>query len=572
MSEKVTRGVSVAPVILASTTKAKGTDMQWQLLVRPSLLVAFAGACSAPAAKRTVAVTVSPASTGVLTCSQASFTATVTGSDDTTVTWSLTPEGVGSLDAAGTYTAPLATPAPNSVSVTATSAADPTAQGSADVTLATAFPGAARTLDGSTSLIGGVFPHSLATSGARIYAVWSTEASSSPSLMVARSDDAGATWKPAVGATKVTFANGVSGTFDCVAIAIDAGSPDVIYAYASVRSENDLGDAAAQASGGPTSLLAVSTDGGATFTTSVMQVGGTAGGPNGGWDQVGICGDVASPAANAVVVESPGGYDGDGNPDIAIWADGNRGAGFSTGVAQDGDYVADGVTHALDNLQGDHDLGVAQNGGSDDAGGAPESPRLFTDGTGRLCLTYKGLTGGGATAHVYLQCSDALAKTFSAPLVVDPGSLASTPLTSPVGGFGPNQSVAELWSTGLTDGHLLVATSTDGGETFGAQTPIPTYVLPDGSQAPATNPSIGYDAAGILWIGYRAYDGAGHGRLVVDKSCDGGKTWSGAVLVNGPEEAIVDGQLPALVMTPGGAPQLAATLGDHRVLFSLTPS
>ncbi|MEB2310351.1 MAG: sialidase family protein [Sorangiineae bacterium] len=545
--------------------------MKWQSLAGSSLLVAFAGACSAPASKRTVTVTVSPVSTDVLTCSQTSFTATVTGSDDATVTWSLAPPGVGSLDAAGTYTAPLATPAPNGVTVTATSAAEPSAQGSAAVTLATAFPGPARTIDGSTALVGGVFPHSLATSGARIYAVWSTAASASPSLMVARSDDAGATWKPAVGATKVNLANGATEPIDCVALAIDAGDPDVVYAYGSVRDRNDLGDAAAQASGGPTSFLAVSTDGGATFTTSVMQVGGAAGGVD-GWDQVGICGDVASPAANAVVVESPGGYNGDGNPDIAIWADGSRGAGFRTGVAQDGDYVAHGVTHALDNLQGDHDIGVAQNGSSDDAGGATESPRLLTDGKGRLCLTYKGLTDGGVAAHVYLQCSDALAKTFSAPLVVDPQSPAGTPLTSPVGAFGPNQSVAELWSTGLTDGQLLVATSSDGGETFGAQTAIPTYLLPDQSRAPATNPSIGYDAAGILWIGYHAYDGALHARLVVDKSCDGGKTWSGAVLVNGPEETIVDGQLPALVMTPGRAPQLAASAGNHRVLFSLTPS
>lgn len=554
--------------------------MRLRSIIGPSIIATFAVACgssSTPndpgASGDPVVVAVIPATADVLTCSQETFAAEVTGSSDTSVTWSLAPADAGSIDASGVYTAPTATPAPNTVSITATSVADSTAQGTATATLATAFPSASRTITGSTALTGGVFPHSVATSGARVYAVWSTAASASPSLMVARSDDAGVTWKNTVTAARVTVESDATDQFDCMAIAIDAGDPDIVYVYGRMPSENDLGDAAAEGNGGETSLLAISTDGGTTFTTTVMQVGGSAGGPNGGWDQVGICGDVASPSPNTVVVESPGGYNGDGNPDIAIWADANRGAGFATGLAADGDYLANGYTDALDILQGDHDIVVAQNGGTDDANGATESPRLFTNGSGRLCITYMGTTGNGSQSHVYVQCSDDLAKTFSAPLVVDPQNPADAALTSPIGAFGPNGSVAELWSTGLTDGRLLVATSTDGGKTFGAPAPIPTYVLPDQSHAPPANPSIAYDAAGILWVAYYADDGSSHDRLVVDKSCDGGTTWSGAVLVNGPESSLTDGlKLPTLVMTPGAAPALAASATDHRVIFSLTPS
>jgi len=539
-----------------------------------SFLVALASACNSTVSSGPVSVTVSPASADVLTCSTKTFAAAVVGSDDTSVTWSVTPSGVGSIDATGVYTAPIATPSPDGVSVMATSVADPTARGTATATLATAFPGAARAIPGSTELTDGVFPHSLATSGSRVYAVWSTEPSLAPSLMVARSDDAGATWKAAVTAMHVAVTNNNADPFDCMSIAIDAGNPDVVYVYGRVPDPTDLGDAAAGGSGGVTGLLAVSTDGGQTFATTVMQVGGTAGGPNNGWDQVGICGDVASPAPDTVVVESPGGYNGDGNPDIAIWSDASRGAGFATGTTTPGDYLANGYTDALDDLQGNHDIDVAQNGGTDDTNGATESPRLFTDGKGRLCITYEGdtyPTNGDTQSHVYVQCSTDAAKTFSAPLAADPQNPINTYLTSPIGALGPNQTAAELWSTGFADKRLLVATSTDAGNTFGAPVSIPTYVLPDQSHAAPANPNVAYDAAGVLWVAYYAYDGYTFDRLVVDKSCDNGKTWSGAVLVNGPEGAITNYTFPTLVMTPGDAPQLAATAKDHRVLFSLAP-
>jgi uncharacterized protein (TIGR03437 family) len=72
--------------------------------------------------------------TATLTASQsAQFTATVTGSTNTSVTWSMTPS-LGSLSN-GLYTAPSVINAAQSVTVTATSAADPTKSASATVQL-----------------------------------------------------------------------------------------------------------------------------------------------------------------------------------------------------------------------------------------------------------------------------------------------------------------------------------------------------------------------------------------------------------------------------------------------------
>ena len=92
-------------------------------------------------------------------------------------------------------------------------------------------------------------------------------------------------------------------------------------------------------------------------------------------------------------------------------------------------------------------------------------------------------------------------------------------------------------------------------------------------------PSLVHDGSGYglawednrSWLAYHVYDGASHDRVVVDKSCDFGQTWSGAVLVNGPEGSITDMLVPALVPTSGSAPHLVATAVDHLAYFSLAP-
>src|SRR5665213_71886 len=83
---------------------------------------------------RKVSVGVSPASTSLNRGQSATFTAKVSGTSDTTVTWSLGPHQVGRI-VNGTYQAPTTVAAQQAVTVTATSVADPAATASATIVL-----------------------------------------------------------------------------------------------------------------------------------------------------------------------------------------------------------------------------------------------------------------------------------------------------------------------------------------------------------------------------------------------------------------------------------------------------
>jgi len=81
-----------------------------------------------------VSVTVSPASVTLTQSQTQSFAATVTNAGNTAVTWSLSPV-VGSVSAAGLYTAPASIASAQTVTVKATSVADSTKSATAAVTL-----------------------------------------------------------------------------------------------------------------------------------------------------------------------------------------------------------------------------------------------------------------------------------------------------------------------------------------------------------------------------------------------------------------------------------------------------
>jgi hypothetical protein len=85
-------------------------------------------------------ITISPTSAAVTTGAQQQFTATVTGTTNVAVTWTLSGAGCtgvtcGTITATGLYTAPKAVPTPPTVTVTATSVADPARSATAIVTL-----------------------------------------------------------------------------------------------------------------------------------------------------------------------------------------------------------------------------------------------------------------------------------------------------------------------------------------------------------------------------------------------------------------------------------------------------
>uniref|UniRef100_Q01XJ9 Ig domain protein, group 2 domain protein n=1 Tax=Solibacter usitatus (strain Ellin6076) TaxID=234267 RepID=Q01XJ9_SOLUE len=104
-------------------------------------LTATSVANSAVAGKATltitppVSVSVTPASTSLSASQSSQFTATVSGSSNTAVNWSVSPS-VGVVSSTGFYTAPASISIAQIVTVAATSAADPTKSASASITLA----------------------------------------------------------------------------------------------------------------------------------------------------------------------------------------------------------------------------------------------------------------------------------------------------------------------------------------------------------------------------------------------------------------------------------------------------
>jgi hypothetical protein len=533
--------------------------------------------CSSDSPAPAVSVTVSPSAASLLTCSAGDFTASVTGSANTAVSFSVNPSTAGEVDQSGHYVTPNVVPDPPEVKLVATSRAAPSAKGSATVSLATAIPSSENVLDGPPGYaeLGGTgtYTHVVAARGERVYVAWPDPSDpETAALVVARSDDGGVTWQApvtAIAAGILDDSAGAAGGLECPAISIDAGDPDVLYALAHVVAENEYGKPLDDSASGPqTELFAVSTDAGATWTTHVLHVGA-----NGD-----VCADVASPAADTVVVASPGWSsctpDGDDARDIFVWSDTERGKGFAKGSYTDKpvEYFAKGYTHALDDLAGegctDAHLWPESNGGTDAAGDTTESPRLFSDGAGRLCVTYVGnVTPSDDTTlpNVYVQCSTDSGLSFTAPDKVDPtndvnGSSAS-------GAIAPDGSLAILFTSDGDDaGILQLAVDRAGtGMGFSPVASIPTYLEASGERARAVNPALAYDADGILWLGYRTVDS---GTLVVDKSCDGGVLFSGPVAVS---DGTSELRWPSFATVDGVAPSFVAWGPDHLGSFTLAP-
>jgi hypothetical protein len=523
-----------------------------------SALLALAG-CGGSSS---LSVAVAPVNPPVLTCSTQLMQATVTNTTNQTVAWSVVEDSShGTIDpASGVYTAPIAMPSPSTATVVAT-AADGTTNGTSLITLGTAFPSAARPIVGSagaSSFDTGTFVHSFAAKGNRVYAVWSDDPTGGTTvqLKVARSDDGGATWMAPTTALIANLQppNVVPNSFiRCPVVAIDAGNPDVVYAMGDVTGPTDVGMLDQALDGNGAQLIATSTDGGATWIQRTLHVGASGD----------ICADLASPAPNTVTVVSPG-WGGctpgvGGSRDMFVWSDANRGAGFATGAILDSpsEYFADGYTHGLDNLDDDvqctaEHLWPEADGGTDSAGDATESPRVFTDGAGNLCVSYIGYinhASGVMEVHATIQCSADAGVTWTAPVALD-GANPPQYSTSAVGAFGPNGAVTVFWSSGKNGG-LYTAMSTNGGQTFGppSQTPHPIQFAGDAERAIGLNPMIAYDAQGILWVAYRAYDG-NTDQMIVDKSCDGGQTWSGPRAI---DTAGVEMKFPTFALTPVAA-------------------
>lgn len=91
-------------------------------------------ASSAPSTTQPVQVSVNPVSSTLTAAKTQQFSATVTGSTNTSVAWTLSP-AVGSISSTGLYSAPATVSSTQTVRITATSAADVTKQATAVVTV-----------------------------------------------------------------------------------------------------------------------------------------------------------------------------------------------------------------------------------------------------------------------------------------------------------------------------------------------------------------------------------------------------------------------------------------------------
>jgi hypothetical protein len=110
------------------------------LIVLTAMIWAGCGGNNSTPAAAGVAITISPTTASVAGGATQAFTATVTGSTNTAVTWQVNGENggdtiIGTVSSTGVYTAPNVLPSTTSVTVTATSQADTTKVASAVVTL-----------------------------------------------------------------------------------------------------------------------------------------------------------------------------------------------------------------------------------------------------------------------------------------------------------------------------------------------------------------------------------------------------------------------------------------------------
>ena len=135
----------------------------------------------------------------------------------------------------------------------------------------------------------------------------------------------------------------------------------------------------------------------------------------------------------------------------------------------------------------------------------------------------------------------------------------------PSGAFGPGGMAAVVWTHAITstnDQQLYLAVSPDGGATFGAPILVPTADLP-------YSPSVYIDAGGIIWISYMMSNSTNQYALYVDKSCDHGATFSGAVQIQG--NASFGVMAGALLGTDAAAPILIGLEDTMHVAYSLAP-
>jgi hypothetical protein len=275
---------------------------------------------------------------------------------------------------------------------------------------------------------------------------------------------------------------------------------------------------------GSTVRLAVSTDSGKTFPKEYV----VADSDNSMVDF--LCPDVASPSADHVIVAGGvqsttvnGAYAG-------AFLSSNRGANIGP-VGMVGVTMKANPSDTTSNYSSTVTNGgtaIAECGLDDNGNG--EGVRVFGDGAGDACMVYVW-TGDGCPANggTVVQCSKDNGATWTAPKsLAVPGSHLRA---IPSGAISASGNVAVTWldSDGMDD-VVKVAISKDKGTTFAA--PI-TYPL-----APQTafqggysgNATVHWEGDDILWLA-ETLSISDNASILIDKTCDFGATWSGAMQI-----------------------------------------
>ena len=155
-----------------------------------------------------VTVTVAPATVSLASGATQAFTATVTGTANTSVNWSITEAAGGTITSAGVYTAPAAA---GGYHVVATSAADATKSATASVTVTNTPPGVTVTVAPATA--------SLTTGGTQAFTATVTGATNTAVIWTVTESSGGT-----ITSAGVYTAPAVAGTFHVVATSVAEGT------------------------------------------------------------------------------------------------------------------------------------------------------------------------------------------------------------------------------------------------------------------------------------------------------------------------------------------------------------
>ncbi|HEY6459602.1 MAG TPA: hypothetical protein VIY73_05600 [Polyangiaceae bacterium] len=471
----------------------------------------------------TATVTVTPGAAKVLTCDTQQFQESGGAAGGA---WSVSPaSGSGTISSTGEYSAPLVMPASPGATIAYAAAG---ASASATVTLGTAFPGTPGTvpLNGSSTDYGWVpLAHMFAGAGSQVYAALTGAPDPASgeivAMQVAASTNGGATF-----GQPITYD---TGDLACASMAVDAGDPNVVYLVYSA------GHGDSTTNTGSTVRLAVSTDGAKTFPVEYVVLDSQG---NHTW---GNCPDVASPSASSVVVTEVRVVQGQSAPTfwVGTYVSNNRGASIGPTDAEDGYYDA-GASGSF--ISPSDTNGGAVTSDVISANGQL-SPQIFTNGKGDACLLY--VHDGSNAASV--QCSSNGGTTWSAPAPVAPSTAQNS---VPTGDISPGGNIAIAYQQVLSNpaGSIVtfVRISKDGGATWSSpvEYPLPSFADPS---EPTLEAYLRWESDDVLWLSETVASVADPTVqiLLVDKTCDFGQSWSGAVQAGANSPA-------ALVLTGSG--------------------